>query len=305
MRVRDPQRANWRAPSLGGTRDRSESGGGADGRVQAAQAIRVSISCALAIAGLTLTLLRFNGPVLPLTGLLWILVSAGCLGPIIETQHSRAVIAQEMFDTELFRLPWNSGLVGEPVDDVSVHALRRPIRAGSRRERYILSGWYLDTDNVPFPHDVLLCQLQNTGWDTQLRRRYGYFVVGSLASWIGIGVVVGAVASMSVGHLLLQWFVPSIGAAAIALDVSIRQRRAYVIRERLLRLILALLSDIAAKRPTDVSSQWLRYMQDGIFLARTQSTRVPNLFYLIFRESDEREFSSIAKEYRDKLAVPS
>lgn len=273
-------------------------------RVQLLYGVRTCVAGSLAIAGLVAAVLHSSGPALPIAGLAWTLISIGLFGPLAASQHSIAVVAQEMFDTTLFKLPWNVGIAGDPIPEYEIHRLARQLRIGSARERYILEGWYLDTRGVSYPYDVLLCQYENLGWDTRLRRRYRVVLIVGLLIWAFGGIFVGASLNLSVQLVLLQWYVPSLAAASIALEVAVRQGQSLSIRGRLLQVVISKMvgqKEGGAMRSAKGLEECAREIQDGIYLARLQSTRVPHVIYQLFRRSDEQDFQRTAEDYREKL----
>jgi hypothetical protein len=277
-------------------------------RVQLLSIGRAWVAGGLAIAGLVAVVLHSSGPVLSIAGLAWTLIGIALFGPLVSSQHDMAVVAQEMFDTTLYKLPWNSGIAGHQIPEHEIHGLARRLRAGGARERYILEGWYLDTRGVPYPYDVLLCQYENLGWDTRLRRRYRTILIAGLLIWAGGGIIVGASINLTVQVVLLQWYMPSLPAASIALDVAVRQGNSLSIRNRLLQIVISDIAPREAGRITpepETLARHVRDIQDGIFLARLLGTRVPHIIYTLFRRSDERDFQSTAETYRSKLRALS
>lgn len=67
------------------------------------------------------------------------------------------------FDTRVFGLSCNDGLVGDRVSDADIDRLGRKLRLDSKRMQHILEGWYNDTADIPYPLDALVCQRQNLG----------------------------------------------------------------------------------------------------------------------------------------------
>jgi hypothetical protein len=275
-------------------------------RVQKLEALRYYISIGFAGLGLLATLSSRGTALLALGGLAWSLVSFALLLPTTQTLHRLAVTIQEMFDTELFRLPWNRGLAGARVAEVDIRRLERRLPVDGRTDGLIRAGWYVDTSGIPCPYDVLICQLENLGWDTRLRRWYGRLLRWSVGIWLVAGVLIGLALHISVEQLLLLWFVPSIAIVALALELSHRQAVVAADKDRLLRLVSQALegrdngNELKGMDSAEFR-QFVRNVQDGIFLARLGGPRVPYLVYLLFRVHDERDFADVAESYRARL----
>lgn len=115
-------------------------------------------------------------------------------------QHG--VRAQELFDTALFRLPWNGTLAGSRSTTVEGVAALRPTPIDKDR------GWYEDVPAVPWPLDVLACRVRNLMWARRNHRAYAsilrILVVVVAATVLDLGWVRG----LFVDELMVKLFVP-------------------------------------------------------------------------------------------------
>jgi len=222
------------------------------------------------------------------------LILAALVTPWIRLMLRRAVVIQETFDSELFGLPWNEGLAGQRIPTAEVHALSRALRSGGKRERYILAGWYDDTGDIASPMDVLVCQEQNLGWDLRLRVRYVLFLGSAVAVWLTLGIGLGFGRHLLVDELLLTWFVPSLPAFVLALELMVNQIEIYSERKRLLSALVRVVGaqancTIDAARRAELW-RFARQIQDGVFATRVLGPRVPYMLYRLFRSKDEEDY---------------
>ena len=160
-------------------------------RGQLIEAIRVDAAITLAAAGIVVTLAGHGRTAVSIIGAAWFVVSAFFLRHAAASIARQGALLQEMFDTELFHLPWRSTVAGEQVPEPDIAQLARRLQAGSKKDQRILAGWYDPTDGVHHPYDVLIAQEQNLGWDARLRRRYAALVLTAAVIWSGLGLIVG------------------------------------------------------------------------------------------------------------------
>jgi hypothetical protein len=263
-------------------------------RVQTFEGSRTLVALALAALGVVSILVPRLSQFAAVSGFVWTLVLAAIVGPVLRRQLRQAVVLQEMFDTQVFRLPWNSGLSDEPVLHAEVRRLARRLRSGGKRERSILLGWYDTTGDLAYPLDVLVCQEQNVGWDLRLRDRYRLLVGVLLTLWITAGAAVGILGNLVLEQLLLSWYFPSLPALAIGCEVFADQTEIVAQKRRLTHVLGRILGDRsdkpAAERDSRQTVQAARQVQDGIFVCRLLTPRVPNLVYSLFKNRDETDF---------------
>lgn len=276
-------------------------------RGQLIEAIRVGAATALAAAGVLATLAGQGRPWVAIAGFVWFLISAFLLKRMAAATARQGALLQEVFDTTLFLLPWRPTVAGDPVPDPEVHRLARKLQRGSAKDQRITDGWYDSTADVHHPYDVLIAQEQNLAWDTRLRRRYSYLIAAAAVAWTAIGLAAGlAVADATLSDTLLSFFVPSLAAYQIAIEIWAGQQRLADERERLAKTVN---TELHNARPGPIHDpEWRRLrevardVQDGILRTRLDPTRVPEWFYRHYRDGDERDFADTAEGHRRRLA---
>ncbi|TMR28861.1 S-4TM family putative pore-forming effector [Actinomadura geliboluensis] len=276
-------------------------------RGQLIEAVRVGAAAVLAAAGVLSTLLDHGRPWVSIAGFVWFLISAFLLKRMAAATARQGALLQEMFDTALFLLPWRATVAGDPIPDPDVHRLARKLQRGSAKDKRITDGWYDSTADVHHPYDVLIAQEQNLAWDTRLRRRYSHLVAAAAAVWTAAGLAAGlAVADVTLPDTLLSFFVPSLAAYQIAIEIWAGQQRLADERERLAKTVDTELRNAKPGPITDPEWNRLREatrdIQDGILRTRLDPTRVPEWFYRHYRKGDEQDFADTAEGHRRRLA---
>jgi hypothetical protein len=273
---------------------------------QRLEAIRVTASVLLAVAGIVTTLLDQGRTAVTILGAVWFLASVFLLRRASVTSARQGALLQEMFDTELFYLPWRSAVAGVRVADADVSRLARSLRQGSGKAQRIDAGWYDPTAGVHHPYDVLIAQEQNLGWDARLRRLYANLVLALAVLWTLAGLVAGMViANSTIVEVIVSFFVPSLAVYQLAAEIWYGQRQVADERERLRCMVT---TELQNAQPGTISEpEWSRLhnvareIQDGILRTRFDAARVPEWLYKTQRTNDEHDFGETAEAHRLRL----
>ncbi|MGB2567644.1 S-4TM family putative pore-forming effector [Micromonospora citrea] len=273
-------------------------------RAQRLDGLRMYLSIAVCVAGAVVAFTGVSATAVTAVGALWAVANAVGLASWSNGQIRRAATLQEMFDVDLFGLPWNTVAAGERIGPHEVSRLDRRYRGG---EVYLRD--YYEIPDLPAPYDVLACQQQNLGWGARLRRRYAYTVLGGVAAWVSVGVVFGVVAELTVAQLLLQWFVPSLGALLLGLEIYRGQRDVAVDRDRAMSILQDRITS-AVRRPHDPAAEaelltLARQVQDLILHSRRGQARVPDWFFRRFHAADRVDFQSTMASLAELLNRPA
>ncbi|MFF4144802.1 S-4TM family putative pore-forming effector [Streptomyces sp. NPDC001698] len=280
---------------LGGSRILSEQNGEAalhrlramtvsHRRAQRLANARMGVSVLLAVSGLVTVFVPHVSASVTVVGGVWAVAHSVGLTQWESSEARRAALLQESFDVRLFHLEWNSAMVGSPPASHLISSLSRRY-SGEEAE---LRDYY-EIPELPHPYDVVACQLQNLGWGARVRRRYARTVLAAVLLWLGGGLVVGLTTRMEVLDLVLLWYVPSLGAAMMGLEVCRTQWQVAAERERVMELLEA---RVAAGGDTGALMGFARQVQDVIFHSRQRYTRVPDWFFRRFKSTDRADFQA-------------
>lgn len=259
-------------------------------RARRLDGLTTGLSLAIAGAGVVGTFVVAVATPVNVIGALWALAYSTGAARWAGAELQRAATIQESLDVALFDLPWNSVLVGEPVGAPEISRLNARYRG---RDDMIYN--YYEIRDFPPPYDVLACQMMNLGWGARVRRRFAQVLLTLVICWAGAGVLVGALTAVTVAHLLLTWYVPSLGGLMLGLDLIRRQYGVVNERNRVLQLLrtTAMASTQADHPHTDEHLRALaRQVQDAIFLTRVSCPRVPDWFFFQRRKSDRLDFAA-------------
>lgn len=273
-------------------------------RGQRVEAVRLTVSLVLAAAGLVAAFVDATATPIAVAGAAWAIAYVTGVNPWAKNEARRGAIVQEMFDVDLFGLPWNQTAAGERLPPHAINELVRKFTPSRGRGDW-LRDWYVDTNGVPQPYDVFICQEQNLGWDARLRRRWSWVLLGSVIAWTVLGVLVGYLADLTVAETVIRWYLPAAAALLLGVDTYRTQRDIAAERERIIPVICTEI-DRAQPPPLPPAEQQRLYqtareVQDVILATRKQAVRVPQWFYARFRQADEQDFQTNANELRGRL----
>lgn len=270
-------------------------------RARRLDSISTALSLAIAGAGIVGTFVMPIANAVTAVGGLWALAYAMGLSRFTDAELKRAATIQEMFDVQLYGLPWNSILAGDPLRASEISGLS----ARYRGRDDMIENYYEIADSLRPPFDVLACQMMNLGWGARVRRRFARLILVFVGGWTVAGVVIGAVAHVTVAQLVLTWYIPSLAALMLGLDIHRRQSLVVNERQRVLQQLRSSLESLARKThlvSDDEIQALARHVQDVIFLTRVSCPRVPDWFFFSRRPSDRVDFAADMHELQSLLA---
>jgi hypothetical protein len=209
-----------------------------------------------------------------------------------------AVRTQELYDTRLFHLPWNSALAGTEPAPEDVAAAAQHVR---KTDRYL--NWFsVDLGDTPWPGDVLLCQRQSMVWSRRDHRAYSV-ALGIIGGVVLVGGVIAAVVlDQTLTEYLIKIFLPTSPALLDTSELAVAHWRHADAREHAERDVQALWRR-HRRNLRDVPIEDCRRIQDAAFVLRRSAPRVPALFYRVRRhESNEVTVAGAAALLSDDSA---
>lgn len=120
------------------------------------------------------------GNYVAILGILIVLLDLLLLTPWIKTLQELGARTQELFDTKVFSLKWNSIAVGKRPSPEDIH--EEVSRHGTSEEKVKkLKEWYpISISQVPSELAVIICQRSNIWWDSKMRRKFALYIRLSL-----------------------------------------------------------------------------------------------------------------------------
>ncbi|MEV7731588.1 MULTISPECIES: S-4TM family putative pore-forming effector [Streptomyces] len=267
-------------------------------RNQRAQTLSLGVSLALAVAGLLAGSGSRYGTAITLGGTLWAALYMGVMAPWAERYLRIAATLQEMFDSDVLGLPWNSVAVGNRIADDEVSRLSRRFRGGDGR----LRGYYLVV-NAASPYDVLFCLEQNLAWGSRIRLRFAQLMLGVLVLWSTAGVLLTLTTGGTMSRLVTGWFVPSLGLLLLCLEMYRTQMSSIQERLRVLGLVRAVIDDPTSPVITtpDALTRFARQVQDTLYQMRRLQPRLPTWYFRRYHDQDKDDFQIRLQELESRF----
>jgi hypothetical protein len=240
-------------------------------------------------------------PAVALAGAAWAALYSTAVVPLSHRHLRTSAVLQEMFDTTLFKVPWNVVLAGEPLSEDELSRLSRQFRGNEAR----LRDYYL-VASVASPYDILFCFEQNFAWGSRVRRRFAQILIAIIVLWCVVGFALGFVTDSTVSTLVSAWFVPSLGLLLLCLDISRAQISITRERTRVLALVRAVIDTPGSPHLADNAAfdVFARQVQDVLFLARRQQSRTPGWFFRLFHDNDMTDFRGGAEVRQALVEFP-
>lgn len=207
-----------------------------------------------------------------------------------------ATVLQEIFDTELFSLPWNEVIAGERMTD---EQLKKYLRKNKNLDKEENLNWYPPAvAEVSLPMARIMCQRSSVWWNSRLRRTCAQIIMGLniviivALLWIYRNAPAGSFSNHLV--LFLPLFEILITTAFSYRKSANRMHRLRVILDNFLKKYL---EDKQYQVPEDTS----RAIQDEIFRNRASARPTPRFIYAMLLARYKKTMNLSAEEYIAKL----
>ncbi len=225
----------------------------------------------------------------------WLVFGRTVLDGYEQRQRRCGAVAQELFDTLVFELPWNSSAVGaRPAPEDVRNWARRQSEEG-------LHDWYADTRRARHPVDVLLCQRSIITWARQDHVTYAHLLRWAAGIAFMASIVIGVTLGLSLSEYLLRLGVPVLPACLDVLDIAKANAQVARTKSQLERRADALLARAGASATAPKIVE-CRELQDGIYATRILPG-VPNGMYAITRRERQKNMEDIVRH--QVSALPS
>lgn len=210
---------------------------------------------------------------------------------------------QELFDCEVFGLPWNAVRCSpKPETEILHEAAEEQMRIADLTK---YQDWYpVEVGRLPLPLARLICQRAAVWWDMSQRREYARWLVAIVAILV-IGIVgVSFTADHRVRDMILSVYLPIAPAVVWAYREYRRQAEAAAGLQRVKESIEAFYAEaIQGRHDFNSLTSFSRNVQDMIFDGRSRNPLLFNSIYKLLRNKHEIRMNEKAKEMvEDALA---
>jgi hypothetical protein len=215
------------------------------------------------------------------------LIDISLIEPVIKKRKTKAAKIQELFDCDILHLP-KSPL--KTVDDITVEEVllyyNAHIKIATNVEK--IKDWYSPkVSQLPIKIARVLCQRTNCWWDSKLRERYSSFL-----KYASLIVFVVMMIAGYISNLLLIEITLIAGGLVPFFQFCIKQCNDNLDAANRLNELVSYSKQIwddalENKYSDDLLKANSRRLQDEIFEHRSKSPLILDLYYNLFRNSDE------------------
>jgi hypothetical protein len=194
------------------------------------------------------------------------------LGSSREKRKAReASSAQELFDVTVFGLPWNDVLADRPSSSVVNEAALRYTKDDLR-------DWYTDTQSVPRPLDILICQRSNLGWSISAHRAWAATVAGFTLFLVCCTTLLSLLLNATLAGAIVGFYLPLLPAVKEAIEIWRANLDSLQTKQKAESKALVMWRR-AIEQGEKPSDHDCRQLQDCILISRQSNAPIPDWFY--------------------------
>ncbi|MBL8813964.1 MAG: hypothetical protein JNM43_27590 [Planctomycetaceae bacterium] len=211
------------------------------------------------------------------------------LEPTIKQKQELGARIQEAFDTDLFRIPWNSFLCDPRPDPETIHNLATKFKKTETTDR--LLDWYpLSASELPIEYGRLVCQRANMRWDSTLRRGYFTLYVVLIFFMVIIAPAVSLYLKWDADRIVVSVLMPLLPAALKLFREGRKHQDSASASEKSKSILEKIWHrGLTETVPQEEFLEASRRLQDTVFERRKSSPTVPQRVYMWFRDEYETD----------------
>lgn len=233
------------------------------------------------------------------------------LEPSIRHYQELGAKVHEVFDTELFELPWNAVKAGQQPDHETIARLTADFMARHTKNQKRLGrmkDWYPSACGaLPIEYGRLICQRSSMWWDADLRRQYCYCYIVLIFGMAVVSTTYGLFMGWTLAQFLMSAVAPLVPAAVKIWRSYVKQTESASSSDRARQTLQSTWAQAMNNNPSsEVLQAHSRHLQDELFDRRKNSSRIPDWFYVLKREQFEHQMNfgaeQMVKEAQEKRA---
>ncbi len=234
-------------------------------------------------------------PYLALASLILLAMDTALFDRIQKDRLKRGAKLQELFDTDVFGLPWNRFVTGAPVEHEDVRRLSaKPL--SDKREAHFQAWYEVCIGRLPMHLARLIGQRTNISYDARLRRQYGGWLL-TLTLFFGVALLyVGLYKGLLFPDLIMTLVVPFLPMLTWALRERMQQANAAISLTNLNGEWDKIWTNALGGADAAALTTEARSLQDAIYQHRERSPLVFDWVYSIFRSANEDEAHHAAED---------
>ena len=215
----------------------------------------------------------------------------------VKIRRDKAAKIQELFDTDVLEISWNSQLCGSK--EVLHNGLKIKAEKYKKRNKTVdnLSNWYpLEYSNVAISAARIMCQKVNVSWENEVRTVYKYFLIIVLSTSSIFIILYSIIENNSFPDTLISIIIPLFPIGYYIFRRYCENNDTIISSAKLHGRLEVVWEQVMKSDSTDadlaVSS---RKLQDSIFNYRSNAIMIWDWIYYFKREEQESDMNEVAK----------
>jgi hypothetical protein len=203
---------------------------------------------------------------------------------------------QELFDTQLLRISWNSHRCQSPPAPEDINRLAADFETKESTDR--LLNWYSpNVGSIPLEYARFVCQRANMQWDMSLRRVFAGIFHGATAVIVIAVTIVALAMKWDASQIFISLVMPVLPGTLKLLREAKKHSESANVSERSKQMLEATWQR-ALTNGTDTAQmeEEARRLQDELFERRQGSPTVPQWLYLWLKPKYEEDMNFGAEE---------
>lgn len=241
-----------------------------------------------------------------LYGFCALLVDAIVIDSLAQEKRKTAARIQELFDSIVLTLKWNSFCVGaKPTPEIISQASRSYLQREGGFDA--LKDWYPQgLESLPCGLARLLCQRTNCLWDSDLRKKYQAIIYFLLAVVLFFGVGVSITVGASLQDFVLMFLAPLSPAFIVAIRIAKKQSESIGTSDNFRKFSDKVWNNALNNQLSESElEEFSRQLQNEIFANRCSKEQIPDWFYKLFRNNQQINMEEATKRMLDEARVSS
>ena len=216
---------------------------------------------------------------------------------LISSKKFLAAGIQQRFDEYVLGVDGSSiryYMLGKPDRTDVIRAMQKYENKGEEK----LLNWYSDYSNLPYEQAVMFCQKNAVSWAYSQKKAYRIFLICGIALLL-VGITVNSIINAHLMSRFILILLTALPLISYLLGGLIKMTRDIKIQSKMLSKMSEVeekLAEFACEDLIDITNEF----QAEIYRYRQKAYMVPEWFYKIAREHNQKTEDAVAKEISDQ-----
>ncbi|WP_010201355.1 S-4TM family putative pore-forming effector [Psychrobacter sp. PAMC 21119] len=220
------------------------------------------------------------------------------LNQILKSLKGNAAKVQEMFDTNVFDLPWDNINIGKKPNTELI--FKKSSKFANRNPNYTgFTDWYTaKAASFEYPRAIAFCQQQNLCWDTSLRNIVIVISTILLILILLIVFILGWFNNVTLRNFITNFVLISLPICVFFFNIIVEHKETISEIDRLREINENLIDSTTSNNLLngDFKSE-CRKLQTAIYIHRKTARPIPDWLHRIYKDDHEGESDDRMQQY--------